>query len=213
MHLSYRDLAMRETDILEQRRKQNRPIFNYIFKLRLILPLLFITLTIFSCSELSEYDSKQIQTVINDSLITTTESWDVEMVLTQDGQKRIYIEGSYAINYQKEEEKRTNISGPVYVQIYDSTGAIESEAWSKRAIYLEKQAEFELYDSVRVRTINDRRLYSEFLKWTQNTDEITSPNFVTIITPSDSISGRGFEGLTDLSSYTIIEPRGRWMVE
>lgn len=204
---------MRETDILEQRRKQNRPIFNYIFKLRLILPLLFITLTIFSCSELSEYDSKQIQTVINDSLITTTESWDVEMVLTQDGQKRIYIEGSYAINYQKEEEKRTNISGPVYVQIYDSTGAIESEAWSKRAIYLEKQAEFELYDSVRVRTINDRRLYSEFLKWTQNTDEITSPNFVTIITPSDSISGRGFEGLTDLSSYTIIEPRGRWMVE
>lgn len=204
---------MRETDILERRRKQNRPIFNYIFKLRLILPLLFITLTIFSCSELSEYDSKQIQTVINDSLITTTESWDVEMVLTQDGQKRIYIEGSYAINYQKEEEKRTNISGPVYVQIYDSTGAIESEAWSKRAIYLEKQAEFELYDSVRVRTINDRRLYSEFLKWTQNTDEITSPNFVTIITPSDSISGRGFEGLTDLSSYTIIEPRGRWMVE
>lgn len=204
---------MQETDILERRRKQNRPIFNYIFKLRLILPLLFITLTIFSCSELSEYDSKQIQTVINDSLITTTESWDVEMVLTQDGQKRIYIEGSYAINYQKEEEKRTNISGPVYVQIYDSTGAIESEAWSKRAIYLEKQAEFELYDSVRVRTINDRRLYSEFLKWTQNTDEITSPNFVTIITPSDSISGRGFEGLTDLSSYTIIEPRGRWMVE
>jgi len=205
---------MQETDILELRRnEQTEQLFPIRLKPILILPILFIILTVLSCSELSEYDSQQIQTVINDSLITTSESWDVEMVLTQDGQKRIYIEGSYAINYQSEEEKRTNISGPVYVQIFDSTGAIESEAWSKRAIYLEKDAEFELYDSVRVRTIDDRRLYTEFLKWTQNTDEITSPNFVTIITPTDSISGRGFEGLTDLSSYTIIEPRGRWMVE
>jgi len=204
---------MQETDILEQRKERTKLFFSLRLKPRLILPILFITLTFLSCTELSEYDSQQIQTVINDSLITTTESWDVEMVLTQDGQKRIYIEGSYAINYQAEEDKRTNISGPVYVQIYDSTGAIESEAWSKRAIYLENQAEFELYDSVRVRTIDDRRLYSEFLKWTQNTDEISSPNFVTIITPTDSISGRGFEGLTDLTSYTIIEPRGRWMVE
>jgi LPS export ABC transporter protein LptC len=204
---------MQETDILEQRKERTKLFFSLRLKPRLILPILFITLTFLSCTELSEYDSQQIQTVVNDSLITTTESWDVEMVLTQDGQKRIYIEGSYAINYQAEEDKRTNISGPVYVQIYDSTGAIESEAWSKRAIYLENQAEFELYDSVRVRTIDDRRLYSEFLKWTQNTDEISSPNFVTIITPTDSISGRGFEGLTDLTSYTIIAPRGRWMVE
>jgi LPS export ABC transporter protein LptC len=205
---------MQETDILEQLNSQPAHVA-YLprFQSLLILPLFLIVFTIFSCSELSEYDSQQIQTVINDSLITTTESWDVEMVLTQDGQKRIYIEGSYAINYQEEQNKRTNISGPVYVQIFDSTGAIESEAWSKRAIYLEKEAEFELYDSVRVRTIDDRRLYTEFLRWTQNTDQITSPNFVTIITPTDSISGRGFEGVTDLSSYTIIEPRGRWMVE
>ncbi len=205
---------MQGTDILEQHSSgKSEQLFSIWLKPRLSIPLFFIAFTIFSCSELSEYDSQQIQTVINDSLITTTESWDVEMVLTQDGQKRIYIEGSYAINYQNEDDKRTNISGPVYVQIFDSTGAIESEAWSQRAIYLEKNAEFELYDSVRVHTIDERRLYTEFLKWTQNTDEITSPNFVTIITPTDSISGRGFEGLTDLSSYTIIEPRGRWMVE
>lgn len=204
---------MRETVILEPLKKLSPISFSYRLSLRLILPLFLISLTVLSCMELSEYDSQQIKTVINDSLITTTESWDVEMVLTQDGQKRIYIEGSYAINYQDEEDKRTNISGPVYVQIYDSTGAIESEAWSKRAIYLEKEAEFELYDSVRVHTIDDRRLYTDFLRWTQNTDEINSPNFVTIITPTDSISGRGFEGVTDLSSYTITEPRGRWLVE
>lgn len=150
---------------------------------------------------------------MNDSLVVTTESWDVEMILTQAGKKRIYIDGSYAINYQKEDDKHTKISGPVYVQIYDSLGSVESEAWSKRAVYLEEKAEFELFDSVRVLTHDNRRLYSEYLNWMQETDRISSPYFVTIITPSDSISGRGFNGLTDLTSYTITEPRGRSQID
>lgn len=205
---------MQETAILEQ------PESNQIFKafaktffsykgLLALTPILFFL----ACSNLSDYDSEQIKSSLNDSLVVTTESWDVEMMLTQAGKKRIYIEGTYAINYQQPDNKHTKISGPVYVQIYDTLGAVESEAWSKRAVYLEEDAEFELYDSVRVQTSEDRFLYSEYLKWSQNTDQITSPYFVTIITPTDSISGRGFEGLTDLSSYTIIEPRGRWLVD
>src|SRR5690625_6061929 len=77
--------------------------------------------------------------------------------------------------------------------MYDSTGGVESEAWSKRAVYLETEAEFELYDSVRVETHDNNRLYSEYLKWSQETDRITSPDFVTIITSQDSISGTGFD--------------------
>lgn len=177
--------------------------------IRQILGLTFFLAPFVACTGLSEYDNQQIQSTLNDSLITTTESWDVEMMMTQGGRKRIYIEGSYAINYQTEENKHTDISGPVYVQIYDSTGSVESEAWSKRAIYLETEAEFELYDSVRVETYDNNQLYSEYLKWSQETDRISSPDYVIIITPQDSIAGRGFDGLTDLSDYTIIEPRGR----
>lgn len=109
--------------------------------------------------------------------------------------------------------KETHIDGPVYVQLYDSAGVLETEAWSKRAVYLESNSEFELFDSVRVQTVTDRELYSDYLKWSERTDRITSPEFVTIITPSDSIAGRGFNGLTDLSNYTIDEPRGRFLVD
>ena len=177
----------------------------------LLLPLLVILPL--SCTDLSRYDEEQIRTTLNDSLITTTESWDVEMVLMQDGTTRMYIEGSYAINYQSNDRKESRISGPVYVQIFDSLGSVETEAWSKRAIYHEEEAEFELFDSVRVQTVDDRFLFSDHLKWSQNTDRITSPYFVTIITPTDSISGRGFDGLTDLSSYTITGPRGRLIID
>ena len=179
------------------------------------LPSLFVLLLFagISCSDLSEYDAEQIRTAMNDSLLVTTESWDVEMVLMQEGRTRLLIEGSYAINYQSEGRKFSRIEGPVYVQIFDTSGVVETEAWSKRAIYLEEEAEFELIDSVRVQTIDDGFLYSQYLKWSQYTDRITSPSFVTIITRTDSISGRGFDGLTDLSYYNIQEPTGDFVID
>ncbi len=189
---------MRAIDILEP-----RSIF--------ILPLLLLFSA--ACTDLSEFDKSQVDSSLNDSLVVTTESWDIEMMLLQEGKARILIEGSYAITYSSPDVRETRISGPVYVQLFDTLGAVETEAWSERAVYLEEDGDFELFDSVRVETQTNRQLYSDYLKWSQETDRISTPYFVTIITPADSIAGRGFDGLTDLSSYTITEPRGRVTVD
>ncbi len=189
---------------------QETAISERILKYGLIFSFAFLS---FSCTELSEYDTQQVNAALNDSLITTTESWDVAISIMRKGRTRMTIEGTHSVQYQTEENKRTTIDGPVYVQLFDTTGALETEAWSKRAVYYDNEREFELMDSVRVQTVDDRRLYSEYLKYIQDSDRISSPEFVTIITPSDSISGRGFSGLTDLTSYTITEPRGRLIVE
>ncbi len=196
---SYQDWATQETVISER-----------TLKYALLLSIAFIS---FSCTELSEYDTQQVQAALNDSLITTSESWDVEISLMRKGRTRMIIEGTHSVQYQTEENKRTTIDGPVYVQLFDTTGALETEAWSKEAIYYDIEREFELLDSVRVQTVDDRQLFTEYLKYIQDSDRISSPQFVTIITPTDSISGRGFSGLTDLTSYTITEPRGRLIVE
>src|SRR5690625_2401165 len=197
MLLSYRDSEMPETATSEQ-----PEVFGTsLLPAWLLAPIL---MSFMACTELSEYDNQQIQSTINDSLLTTTESWDVEMMLTQGGRKRIFIEGTYAINYQTEENKKTQISGPVYVQIYDSTVGVESEAWSKRAVYLEPELHVDLYISVLVETHDNIRLVAEYLRWRHQPDRITSPDFVTISTPHDSISGTGFDGQTDLSDYNSI---------
>jgi LPS export ABC transporter protein LptC len=181
---------------------------------RNLLPAFLLVLLLSgACTGLSDYDSEQIRSTLHDSLIVTTESWDVDMVLMQRGNAKIRLQGSYAITYQARGRQETHIDGPVYVQLFDTLGNVETEAWSKRAIYQEARNEFELYDSVSVLTTSERELYTEYLLWSQNTDLISSPRFVTIITPTDSISGRGFEGLTDLSEYTIEEPRGRLLVD
>lgn len=174
---------------------------------------LVVALLFSSCTELSEYDSQQVQAALNDSLLSTTESWDVEMTMLRDANTRMIIEGTHATQYQSEENKRTVIDGPVYIQLFDTLGNLETEAWSKKAIYHETDREFELMDSVRVQTVTDRSLYSEYLKYMQESEKISSPQFVIIITPNDSISGHGFTGQTDLSTYTIEEPRGRLIVD
>lgn len=199
MRSSFRDWAMQVTGISV---------------LRNLLPLSILSILIAgACSDLSEYDSEQVRTSLQDSLIYTTESWDVEMVLMKEGNARILIEGSYAITYHTPDRKETQIKGPVYVQLFDTLGNVETEAWSKRAVYFEVRSEFELYDSVQVLTNQQREMYTDFLVWSEQSNRITSPRFVTIITPTDSISGRGFDGLTDLTEYTIDEISGRLQVD
>lgn len=200
MHLSYQGLETQETDTSEPNK-------------RFLLILIVFSFLLSSCGELSDYDSEQVISAMNDSLLTTTESWDVNMTLLENGHRRVLLDGSYAINYQDNERNETRIQGPIYVQIYDSTGSMESEAWSKRAIYHAEDREFELFDSVRVETVKNRQLYSDYLKWTEQSDRIASDRYVTIITPSDSLSGTGFTGKTDLSTYVITDPRGQVIVD
>ncbi len=201
MHLSYPDSETRETGILVP----NSPALSIL--------ILFLLLFAAACGDLSEYDSEQIRTAMHDSLITTTESWDVDMTLLEAGQRRITLQGSYALNFNEPDRKETRIRGPVYVQIFDSTGTLESEAWSRRAIYYANEREFELFDSVRVETVRNRKLFSDYLKWSERTDRITSDRHVTIVTPADSLTGSGFTSKTDLTDYVITEIRGRFIVD
>lgn len=150
---------------------------------------------------------------MQDSLLSTTESWEIRMTILDDGIQNIQLEGDYAITYDQKERKETKIRGNIYVQLFDSTGTRETEAWSKRANYFADDREFELIDSVRVETAENRRLYTDFLRWSQETDQITSDRFVTIITPSDSLTGSGFSSNTDLTNYVITDLRGRLVVD
>ncbi|MEX1010587.1 MAG: LPS export ABC transporter periplasmic protein LptC [Balneolaceae bacterium] len=180
---------------------------------RVLARLASILLLATACTDLSEYDEEQIRTAMNDSLITTTESWDVRMRMMEDGRQKLTLTGAYATTWNEDDRRETRIQGPVYIQVYDSTGAIEVEAWSSRAVYFAEKREFELIDSVRVQTVQDRRLYSSFLIWSEGDGRITSDSFVTIITPSDSLTGSGFSSNTDLTNYTITDLRGRRVVD
>jgi len=166
-----------------------------------------------SCSELSQKESEKISKALKDSLTSTTETWDVDMEIIEEGQRKVRVLGSYAATFNTSEIKETRIKGPVHIDVFDSVGTIKTQVDCNRAIYRAEEFEFELFGDVRVNTRDNRRLESEYLKWKQGSNKITTPKFVIITTPTDSIAGTGFEGTTDLSTYTIKNPKGRVIVD
>lgn len=190
---------MQVTDILEPHKNL----------LALFVSILTTAAVITSCGELSSEQKKQIDEALSDSLTSTTESWNVDMEILEEGMKKVRVLGSYAATYASGEQKGTHIKGPVTIHVFDTLGNIKTRVNSERAIYRSDNAEFELFGDVNVETDDDRHLESEYLKWDQNDNSISTPQFVIIVTPTDSIAGSGFEGDTDLVNYTIENPKGR----
>lgn len=179
----------------------------------LVATLCLTGLIMSGCSDLSSEESRQVSEVVNDSLLSTTESWDVDMELIENGTKKIHLTGSYAATFNTNERKETRINGPVYIEVFDTSGTVTTTVNSERAVYRAETSVFELYGNVQVHTNQDRNLESEYLNWNQATNRISSSKFVIITTPRDSIAGTGFNGTTDLSNFTIENITGRYIYE
>lgn len=182
-------------------------------KTALALIISLIAAGMVSCGELSEEQTQQVDEALQDSLTSTTETWGVDMELIEEGTKKVRLWGSYAATYNEDGNNKTHIKGPVKIHVFDTTGTVETEVFSDRAVYQPEEAIFEFFGNVEVNTANDRHLQSEYLEWSQDDNSIQTPKFVIVMTPTDSIAGTGFEGNTDLTDYTIKEPKGRVILD
>jgi hypothetical protein len=74
-----------------------------------------------ACSDISPEQARKINEALNDSLLSTTETWGVDMVLIEEGLKKVRVQGSYAITINNSDLNETRIRGPVYIEVFDST--------------------------------------------------------------------------------------------
>lgn len=178
--------------------------------------MLFVLLGLFlisACGELSEYESRQVDEALSDSLFTVTESWGVNMEIMEEQQLKLKLKGSYTATIKDDTRNITKISGPVYIDIFDEEGNPKTYVESDSAVYMPDESIFELYGNVYVEAPEQKRLWSEYLKWNRDTDRVSTPEFLTIITPTDSISAVGLDGDADLSNYTLREVTGETIVD
>jgi LPS export ABC transporter protein LptC len=168
---------------------------------------------LWGCNDLSDFDKQQINKALADSLLDVTESWGVSMRLMEEETLKAKIKGSKATTYNDSDRKETLIEGPVHISVLDSTGMVTTTVKCDRAVYFSTTSSFEFMGDVRVHTHDDRKMRSVFLKWTRSDNKISTDKFVTIITPTDSLTGTGFKGTTDLEEYTILSPSGNVTVD
>lgn len=179
-----------------------------ILELPKLLFSLLIVLLIAQCSELSEYDNERIKEALGDSLVTSSASKNISMNIIEDGILQLKLKSSRALTITRDRDKTTYLSGPIEITIFKND-TLDTEVYADSAIYLPKDAQFELFENVIVKSGNGRSLYSNYLKWLRESDEVSTDGRVMIITEADSIVANGFVGNTDLTNYTLTEVTGK----
>lgn len=167
----------------------------------------------YGCRELTEYENKQVQEALSDSLFTTTESWGITMEIMEDGKLKLKLSGTYAASIKNQNQNITRISGPVYIEIFDEEGKPDTYVYTDSAVHLPDKSAFEMFGSVRVNAPEGKKLRSEYLKWERQKDRVSTPEFVIFISPPDSIAAEGFFGDSDLNNYTLNEGGGRAIID
>lgn len=176
--------------------------------------MILLVFGLWACSgELSKKEQQKVKSALSDSLFATTEAWNVDMEIIKEGVKKIHLTGSYSATFNTEKMNETRIKGPVFIEVFDSTGAIKTTVNANRAIYYSDKSKFEFFGDVDVKSRSGRTLHSEYLKWSQSENLISTQKFVVITTANDSLAGTGFHGKADLSQYTILEPKGEVVLD
>lgn len=170
--------------------------------------LILLSISWVTCTDLSEYDTERIKEALGDSLITSAASSNIKMDIIEDGALKLNLKSARALTITEDREKTTYLSGPIYISIYENS-VLDTEVLSDSAIYFPKVAQFELFGNVEVYTSSGRKLFSDYLKWIREKDEVSTPGSVLIITESDSIAANGFIGNTSLTDYTLTSVTGK----
>jgi len=169
-----------------------------------------LTLSLWSCTSDKEQDQKKISDALSDTLTSSSESWDVTVSIFEEELPKVTIQAGYAISTQEIEKNTSRFKDSVFVTVWDSTTTRPpaSTIQCDEALYNSKEAIFECFGGVVVRSGEEKVLRTEYLLWTQESGEIFSDRFVTITTEEDSLTGYGITGTEDLSTYTLTKVKG-----
>ncbi len=165
------------------------------------------------CTDLSDYDRSRVEEALSDSLLSVTESRNIQMNLIEDGQRKVSVFSPFAATFDRNGLTETELRDSVHVTVLDSTGAEETTVVSQSARYLAYDSEFHFKKDVVVEARDGRKLFTDYLEWSQQDRTIYSPDFVIIVTASDSITGYGLEGSDDLVFYRLSEVTGEFELE
>ncbi len=102
----------------------------------------------------------------------------------------------------------------LYLEFYDDDGKIESTIKANKAFFNKEKNEWlGQEDVVVINTESGQQLNTEELFWLPAEEKIHTDKFVTIKREGEVLHGRGLEATQDMSSYTILNPDGEFLLK
>lgn len=157
------------------------------------------------------------------SLITdegpTSESWNPEMFIWENGLPRLRMRAGYMARFETADSIYQVLSAldesgdRVRVDIFDANGDSSAVVFADRIIYFERERRFVAEGDVVVQAKEDRWLYAEHLTWSERTSRVRTPGFASIKTPTQTLNGFGLDADEDLKDFSLARVSGKAVVE
>ena len=162
---------------------------------------LFMMILLLGCSpaeeEVIEIDEKKYP---------DQESWNTEIILTKNGQKRALVLAGHLT--KNNDESTMVLDEIVDVDFFDAEQSHLSHLKSHQARVNETTNDLLASGNVVVVSDSGETLFTEELRWDHRRERIISEVFITLVSDQDTLTGIGFESDSDLENWIIDKPAG-----
>ena len=162
---------------------------------------LFMMILLLGCSpaeeEVIEIDEKKYP---------DQESWNTEIILTKNGQKRAIVLAGHLT--KNNDESTMVLDEIVDVDFFDAEQSHLSHLKSHQARVNETTNDLLASGNVVVVSDSGETLFTEELRWDHRRERIISEVFITMVSDQDTLTGIGFESDSDLENWIIDKPAG-----
>ncbi|MFA7359484.1 MAG: LPS export ABC transporter periplasmic protein LptC [Candidatus Kapaibacterium sp.] len=171
-----------------------RIVYSYIF-------LLLFGIMFSSC----ENKFVPPKTDLNSDDIPEQESWNSSVAFSDSGKVKAILRAGHIMAFNK--KGYTTIDSGAKVDFYRDM-VIVSTLTSRRGKILEPSKNIEIYDSVVVINNEGSILKTQKLFWDNQTQKVSTEEYVKIKTPKEEVEGIGFISDQNLKNYTIFKVTG-----
>jgi LPS export ABC transporter protein LptC len=158
-------------------------------------------MTIYSCDD----KFKPTQTDLNTSEAPSQESWNSTVFFSDSGRTKAVLKAGHISVFS--DKGYTLIDSGAVVDFYKD-GNVGSTLTGRRGKIEDRSKDIVIYDSVIVMNKEGSELRTQKLFWNNKTQRVSSDEFVSIKTPTETIEGIGFESDQNLKNYKIYKVSG-----
>ncbi|NND71678.1 MAG: LPS export ABC transporter periplasmic protein LptC [Rhodothermales bacterium] len=155
---------------------------------------------------------------VQDAIGPRQESWDAELVVSNDGVRRTILRAHIWQEYGKNDSTYSILSSgsdsiKVEAEIFDETGERTAIVKSIEMYFNPGEGHIIASGDVIVRTDTDRILETEKLLWWEEDGRIEAPGFVKLTAPRETIQGYQLDSDEALENYTLGRVTGQILVD
>ncbi len=162
---------------------------------------ILISVVIFTCSSVEEKPDETSENQYPDQ-----ESWNTEIILTKNGQKRATVLAGHLT--KSNDEAIVVLDEQVNVDFFNEEQVHLSHLKSIKAQVNENTNDLFATGNVVVVSDSGVTLFTEELHWDHKRERILSEVFITFVDDMDTLTGVGFESDSDLKNWIIEKPSG-----